>query len=207
MNASGTVTTSLPLPPTPEVENPAAAPAPEGKTPYLPPELRATANPDISMLLPPLYGWKRIVLNDLKMPEDIKVVEGCGLQKDFIFDFFVRRLQEGRIPVMNRAAADRMVADAITVTATPTIISMQDMVINCTSWVQFQVTADVTMRIPPLMYRRTVPLLLWHDGMMVTSAKSTHNGALINAFIDLAMRFRDAWDKQQAMVDPKRILD
>ncbi len=145
-------------------------------------------------------------MNDLVMPSDKDVVESCGMRKDFIFNFFAQRLQEGSIPLMSREQSDRLVPDPVVAVATPTIVSMQDLVINCTSWVQFQVVADITFRVPPMMYRRKVPILLWHDGMLVTSAKSTHNGALINAFIELAMRFRNAWDAQKSMIDPRRIV-
>lgn len=175
-------------------------------TPYIPPELRTPVEPDTNMLLPPLYGWERIVMNDLVMPQNPELVASCGMKKDDIFQFFVQRLQEGKIPLMNRAQAGKLVAEPITVQATPVIVSMEDLVINCTSWVQFQITAEVTVRVPPLMYRRKVPILLWNDGMLVTSAKSTHNGALINAFIDLAMRFRHEWDAQQTMIDPKKLI-
>lgn len=190
----------------PNTAAPPPAPVDSTSAPYVPPELRTPVQPDTNMLLPPLYGWERIVMNDLVMPQSQELVDSCGMKKEDIFQFFVQRLQEGKVPLMNRAQAAKLVAEPITVQATPVIVSMEDLVINCTSWVQFQVTAEVTVRVPPLMYRRKVPIMLWNDGMMVTSAKSTHNGALINAFIDLAMRFRHEWEAQQAMVDPKKII-
>ena len=177
-----------------------------GAKPYLPPQLRDKATPQSNIMLPPLYGWQNIVLNELQMPQDKNLITDCNMKEDMIFSFFGQRLQEGGIPVINKKQAARMVPESVVVNARPIIVSMQDLVINCTSWVQFQVTADVTFRVPPLMYRRTVPLMLWHDGMLVTSAKSTHNGALINAFLELAMRFRRAWDAQQAMIDKKLVI-
>lgn len=211
--ATGTTqTVALPIPGMPQIDNSkinlnddADTSANGQKKPYLPPELREKANPQSNVMLPPLYGWSRIVLNDLVMPKQ-DLVEACGMKKDLIFSFFAQRLQEGGIPLMSKEQSDRLVPDPVIAVATPVIVSMQDLVINCTSWVQFQITADLTFRVPPLMYRRKVPILLWHDGMMVTSAKSTHDGALINAFIALAMRFRAAWDAQQTMIDPRKII-
>lgn len=198
----------LPLAPPPDIRNPPAVPGAvdDGTKPYVPPELREKVAPQTNLMLPPLYGWTRIILNKLVMPQDDSVVSSCGMREDLIFSFFAQRMQEGGIPLMSKEQSDKLVPDPVIAVATPVIVSMQDLVINCTSWVQFQVTAEFTFRVPPLMYRRRVPILLWHDGMLVTSAKSTHNGALINAFIELAMRFRHAWDAQQGMVDPSRVL-
>lgn len=171
---------------------------------YVPPELATRPNPSSNIILPPLYGWNRIVMKDLKMPE-VALADDCGMKKDMIFHFFVERLRQGGIPLLSEAQASNLVSDVVTVEAEPTIIGMQDMVINCISWIQFKVTVEHTFRVPPMMYRRKVPLLLWYDGMMVSSAKSTHNGALISGFIDLAMRFRTAWEKQHAAVDPESL--
>ena len=171
---------------------------------YVAPELSDRPNPASNIILPPLYGWNRVVIKELKMPEE-SLVTDCGMKKDMIFHFFVERLREGGIPLVNEIQADSLISDVVTVEAEPQIISMQDLVINCISWIQYKVTVEYTFRVPPLMYRRKVPITLWYDGMMVSSAKSTHNGALINAFIDLAMRFRNAWDKQHAAVDPETL--
>ncbi len=188
---------SEPKPKSNEVANPS-------KKIYVPPELSERPNPASNIILPPLYGWSRIVIKDLKMPEEA-LVNDCGMKKDMIFHFFVERLREGAIPLVNEVQADNLISDVVTVEAEPQIISMQDLVINCISWIQYKVSVQYTFRVPPLMYRRKVPIMLWYDGMMVSSAKSTHNGALINAFIDLAMRFRNAWDKQHAAVDPEAL--
>jgi hypothetical protein len=201
---------ALPVPGLPDIKSPnpvtSAEKALEERQPYVPPELREKITPDSNMMLPPLYGWTRIVLHDLVMPRKQSLVDSCGMKKDFIFQFFAQRLQEGGIPVMSEDQAKRLVPEPIKVEATPIIVSMEDLVINCTSWVQFQITAEMTMRVPPMMYRRKMPLLLWHDGMLVTSAKSTHNGALINAFIELAMRFRNSWEAQQGMVNADSLV-
>lgn len=209
-NSVLTNTKALPLPeqppPAPKTEpkpksNDVANPA---KKIYVAPELSEHPNPASNIILPPLYGWSRVVIKDLKMPDEALVTD-CGMKKDMIFHFFVERLREGGIPLVNEAQADNLISDVVTVEAEPQIISMQDLVINCISWIQYKVTLQYTFRVPPLMYRRKVPLMLWYDGMMVSSAKSTHNGALINGFIDLAMRFRNAWDKQHASVDPESL--
>ncbi|NDE91003.1 MAG: hypothetical protein EB059_07700 [Alphaproteobacteria bacterium] len=171
---------------------------------YVAPELSDRPNPATNVILPPLYGWSRVVMKDLKMPEE-KLINECSMKKDMIFHFFVERLREGAIPLVNEMQADSLVSDGVTVEAEPQIITMQDSVINCISWIQYKVTVHYTFRVPPLMYRRKVPILLWSDGMMVSSAKSTHNGALISGFIDLAMRFRNAWDKQNASVDQEML--
>ncbi len=207
-NSVLTNTKALPLPeqppPAPKSEpkpksNDVANPA---KKIYVAPELFDRPNPSSNVILPPLYGWSRIVIKDLKMP-DPELINACGMKKDMIFHFFVERLREGGIPLVNEAQADNLISDVVTVEAEPQIISMQDLVINCISWIQYKVSVHYTFRVPPLMYRRKVPIMLWYDGMMVSSAKSTHNGALTNGFIDLAMRFRNAWDKQHASVDPE----
>ncbi|MBY0428384.1 MAG: hypothetical protein K2Q32_04105 [Alphaproteobacteria bacterium] len=209
-NSVLTNTKALPMP-----EQPAPAPKTEPKPKsnevanptkkiYVAPELSDRPNPASNIILPPLYGWSRIVIKDLKMPEEA-LVNDCGMKKDMIFHFFVERLREGAIPLVNEVQADNLISDVVTVEAEPQIISMQDLVINCISWIQYKVSVQYTFRVPPLMYRRKVPIMLWYDGMMVSSAKSTHNGALINGFIDLAMRFRNAWDKQHASVDPESL--
>lgn len=209
-NSVLTNTKALPMP-----EQPPAAPKSEPKPKsnevanpskkiYVAPELSDRPNPASNIILPPLYGWSRIVIKELKMPEKA-LVEDCGMKKDMIFHFFVERLREGAIPLVNEIQADSLISDVVTVEAEPQIISMQDLVINCISWIQYKVSVQYTFRVPPLMYRRKVPIMLWYDGMMVSSAKSTHNGALINGFIDLAMRFRNAWDKQHASVDPETL--
>lgn len=189
---------SEPKPKSNDVANPA-------KKIYVPPELSDRPNPASNIILPPLYGWSRVVIKELKMPDEQGLVTDCGMKKDMIFHFFVERLREGAIPLVNEIQADNLISDVVTVEAEPQIISMQDLVINCISWIQFKVSVQYTFRVPPLMYRRKVPIMLWYDGMMVSSAKSTHNGALINGFIDLAMRFRNAWDKQHASVDPETL--
>ncbi|MDX1922767.1 MAG: hypothetical protein SFW65_06535 [Alphaproteobacteria bacterium] len=209
-NSVLTNTKALPLP-----EQPPPAPKSEPKPKsndvanptkkiYVAPELSERPNPASNIILPPLYGWSRVVIKDLKMPDE-GLVTDCGMKKDMIFHFFVERLREGGIPLVNEAQNDTLLSDVVTVEAEPQIISMQDLVINCISWIQYKVSVQYTFRVPPLMYRRKVPIMLWYDGMMVSSAKSTHNGALINGFIDLAMRFRNAWDKQHASVDPETL--
>jgi hypothetical protein len=207
---SQTHTQALPMPeqPPPAVLQPKVdkrleTPDPEKKI-YVPPELATRPNPASNIILPPLYGWNRIILKDLKMPAEA-LQNDCGMKKDMIFHFFAGRLREGGIPLVSEAQAGNLLSDVVTVEAEPVIIGMQDMVINCISWIQFKVTVEYTFRVPPMMYRRKIPLLLWYDGMMVSSAKSTHNGALINGFIDLAMRFRTAWEKQHAAVDAEQL--
>lgn len=204
---SPVTTEALPLP-----ENPPAVPQhqPDDKNPnpakpkqkfYVPPELSERPNPDSNIILPPLYGWNRIILKDLKMPSK-RVVSDCGLRKDMILHFFVDRMREGGIPLISVAQAEDLLKDVVVVVSEPVIMSMRDLVINCTSWIQYMVTLEFTFRVPPMMYRRKVPLLLWYDGMIISSAKSTHNGAVINGFINLAMRFRNAWEGQHLSVDP-----
>lgn len=183
------------------VAPPAGAEAVDGKKTYVPPVMGVKEQPSNNVILPPLYGWNRIVIKDIEMPSDQKVVQDCGMDKDAIFHFFVERIREGGIPLLSEEQASHLVSDGITVEAHPSIVSQEDLVINCISWVQFQVFMDYTFHVPPMMNKRKVRLMLWQDGTMITSAKSTHNGALINAFIDLAYRFRDGWDKQHAIVD------
>lgn len=192
--------TQVSPPPPAAPAKPAPKPAEKPK-PYLPPALTTKPSPESNAILPPLFGWTRIVMHDLKMPESDEIVNNCGMKQDMIFQFFAQRLQEGGIPIISEDQAAHLIPDVVTVEAQPSITSMQDLVINCISYVQFRVKVDLTFRMPPMMYRRTVPVLLWNDGMMVSSAKSTHNGALINAFITMAERFRDAWNKQNTSFD------
>jgi hypothetical protein len=192
-----------PLPPKPQPK--AAAPVDPNK-PYVPPALTTKPAPESNAILPPLYGWSRIVMHDLKMPESDEVVNNCGMKQDMIFQFFATRLQEAGIPIVSEDQASRLIPDVVTVEAQPSIASMQDLVINCISYVQFRIKVDLTFRMPPMMYRRTVPVLLWNDGMMVSSAKSTHNAALINAFVAMADRFKEAWKKQNTAYDPDRAV-
>ncbi|MBI3419735.1 MAG: hypothetical protein HY053_06355 [Proteobacteria bacterium] len=185
----------------PITESPAPPPPPPKKEtvkpkPYIPPALLNRPGPESNEILPPLYGWNRLVLHDLKMPESDEVTNNCGMKEDMIFQFFATRLQDAGIPIVSDDQAAHLVPDVVTVEAQPSITSMQDLVINCISYVQFRVKVELTFRVPPMMYRRTVPILLWNDGVMVSSAKSTHNGALINAFIGVAERFKAAWQKQ-----------
>jgi len=176
---------------------PAAKPAaPAPAKPYVPPALSTKPAPESNEILPPLYGWTRIVMHSLKMPDSDEVTNSCGMKQDMIFQFFGQRLQDGGVPIVSEDQALHLIPDVVTVEAQPSITSMQDLVINCISYVQFRVKMELTFRVPPMMYRRTVPILLWNDGTMVSSAKSTHNGALINAFLALADRFREAWQKQ-----------
>lgn len=191
------------VPPTPEAAAAAQKDSKSGRTPYIPPELNEKSLPATNVILPPLYGWSRIVMHDLKMPKDQKLVNECGMKKDMIFHFFVERLREGGVPVVTDDVAKNLLGDIVTVEAVPEIVSQQDQVINCISWVQLKITMEYTFRVPPLMYRRKVPVLLYDDGLMVSSAKSTHNGALINSFVEMALRLRDAWEKQNGSVDAK----
>jgi hypothetical protein len=182
-----------PLPPQPPAKPVEKA---DPNKPYVPPALTQKPTPESNAILPPLYGWQRIVLLDLKMPPSDEIINNCGMKRDMIFQFFASRLQEAGVPIVSDDQDARLIPDVVRIEAEPSITSMQDLVINCISYVQFRVKVDLTFRLPPLMYRRTVPVLLWNDGMMVSSAKSTHNGALINAFVTMAERFRDAWKKQ-----------
>jgi hypothetical protein len=204
---SPVTTEALPLP-----DNPPAVPqhSESDKNPnpakpkqkfYVPPELSERPNPDSNIILPPLYGWNRIILKDLKMPNK-RIVNECGLRKDMILHFFVDRMREGGIPLVSVEQSNDLLKDVVAVVSEPVIMTMRDLVINCTSWIQYMVTLEFTFRVPPMMYRRKVPLLLWYDGMIVSSAKSTHNGAVISGFINLAMRFRNAWEAQHLSVDP-----
>jgi hypothetical protein len=168
------------------------------------PHLFEKTTPAANVILPPLYGWNHVVLKNLKMPDEA-IVKECGLQQDMIMQLFLQRLHGGGLPLVSDQQADSYVADVVKVVMEPTIITMQDVVINCISWIQLKVTVDYTFRVPPLMYRRKMPLLLWHDGMMVASAKSTHNGAVVNGFSDLGTRFLNAWNKQRASVDPESL--
>ncbi len=166
---------------------------------YVPPALDKKISPKSNIILPPLYGWTRIVMHDLQMPASDEVVNNCGMKQDMIFQFFTQRLQDAGVPIVSVDQAARLIPDVVTVEAEPSITSMQDLVINCISYVQLRVKIEMTFRVPPMMYRRTVPLLLWNDGVMVSSAKSTHNGALISAFIAMADRFRKIWNEQNSL--------
>ena len=157
-----------------------------------------------STILPPLYGWKNIVLKDLVMPSS-EIIRDCSMRKEDLVQRFGDRLRNGGVPVITAEDAKKSIIDVVTVEAQPVIVSIQDMSINCISWIQFTVTVEHTFRVPPLMYRRKVPLLLWHDGVMISSPKSTHNGALQSGFADIAERFRTAWNKQQKSVDPNNL--
>jgi hypothetical protein len=178
---------------------PVKSTAPPPTKPYIPPALSTKPAPESNEILPPLYGWTRIVMHSLKMPDSDEVTNSCGMKQDMIFQFFAQRLQDAGVPIVSEDQALHLVPDVVTVEAQPSITSMQDLVINCISYVQFRVKVELTFRVPPMMYRRTVPILLWNDGTMVSSAKSTHNGALINAFVAMADRFREAWTKQNTV--------
>ncbi|HVY13241.1 MAG TPA: hypothetical protein VHB73_06735, partial [Alphaproteobacteria bacterium] len=128
---------ALPLSAAESVPAAPAAPAPamtdaKGAKPYVPPVM-PKAPPENNEILPPLFGWTRVVLRDLKMPDNNDVINACGMKRDMIFQFFAQRLQDAGIPVVSSVQARNLTPEEVTVEAEPSIVSLQDLVINCIS--------------------------------------------------------------------------
>jgi len=152
--------------------------------------------PASNTILPPLYGWNNLLVKPLDVTAEDGVIHDCGIEKDYIFRSFFDHMHDDGIPVIGQEQATAMVMDGITVEVRPILVTQIDSMITCVSWVQLQVSLDYTLRVQPLLYRRKLKMLLWQDSRMVSSARATHNGALIHAFGDIASHFRDGWKKQ-----------
>jgi hypothetical protein len=133
-------------------------------------------------ILPPLAQVGQVVVAE-PLLSDAAVATECGIDLKKIQSFIADYLTKEGLPVIAVADSAQMVrTDVFRLNLKPEIATLKDGVVSCVSWVGIKAESQHTLRLPPIVDRKTVSVSYWNRGGLVMTPLVDHMTGLQNAY-------------------------
>ncbi|MGE3769727.1 MAG: hypothetical protein AB7G06_02115 [Bdellovibrionales bacterium] len=140
-------------------------------------------------VLPPLAQVGQLVVAE-PLLSDTKVASDCGIDIKKIQQFISNYLTREGLPVIPVADSAQMVrTDVFRLTLRPEIATLKDGVVSCVSWASLKAESQHTVRLPPVVDRKTVTVAYWNRGGLVMTPLVDHMTGMQNAYTILMRSF------------------
>jgi hypothetical protein len=140
-------------------------------------------------ILPPLAEIGQIVVAE-PLLSDSKVAETCGIDIKQIQKFIGDYLAKEGLPVVPVNDSAQMVrTDVFRLNIRPEIATLKDGVVSCVSWTGLKAESQHTVRLPPVVDRKTVTVSYWNRGGLVMTPLVDHMTGIQNAYTILLRGF------------------
>ena len=79
----------------------------------------------------------------------------------------------------------------------PTIATLRDSASLCVTWLSLKAQSAHTLTLPSTQQRKTVQILYWDRGMLLSTPRGGHAGAVSAGLRQLASDFGEQWRRDQ----------
>ena len=134
------------------------------------------------------------------MPVDLSVNAAnaeCGLTESMITEAIQTTVQSAGLRTELLAQAEPFTTVTPGVYIVPTIATLRDSESLCVTWLSLKVQSAHTLTLPSTQQRKTVQVLYWDRGMLLSTPRGSHAGAVGAGLRQLAADFGEQWRRDQ----------
>jgi len=152
---------------------------------------------------PSMFGVQEIVVQyaHFTNPKD---ADACGLVREDLAAVLNKSLQIDSIPATAASEAKPQMLGVARIELVPEIAPVNSQSLDCTSWISLTAQSQGGLHIPPIETPRSVTVVYWHQGLMVSSGQSTHAHAVEEALERMAHAFAKQYRIDQPPEIPKQ---
>jgi hypothetical protein len=146
---------------------------------------------------PSLFEVREVLVRDVNIG-NAKSASACGLSGDELNAVVTKTLRDNDVTALLASKAEPMMIDVARIEMVPEIVPADSGGLDCSSWVSLAAQSQNTLRVPPVDAPRTVTVVYWRQGMMVTSIQSSHNALIGQTLEKMALQFVRKYKQDQA---------
>jgi hypothetical protein len=121
----------------------------------------------------------------------------CGLTETLIAEAIQLTVQSAGLRTELLAQAQPFTTITPGVYLIPTIATLRDSASLCVTWLGLKAQSAHTLTLPSTQQRKTVQILYWDRGMLLSTPRGGHAGAVAAGLRQLATDFGEQWRRDQ----------
>lgn len=144
-----------------------------------------------------MQGITTVVLMPVEHDETQGGDPACTIPDTLIVDAVLPTLRGAGLQAETLAAAQPFALDTPGLYLIPTQVALKIGDTGCVSWIELRAQSAHTLTLPSTQRRRTVQVLYWFQGSLLSMPMGEHTQAASRLFKDLADEFVASWRAQQ----------
>jgi hypothetical protein len=121
----------------------------------------------------------------------------CGLTEPLVAEAIQLTVQAAGLRTELLAQAQPFTTITPGVYLIPTIATLRDSSSLCVTWLSLKAQSAHTLTLPSTQQRKTVQILYWDRGMLLSTPRGGHAGAVAAGLRQLASDFGEQWRRDQ----------
>jgi hypothetical protein len=121
----------------------------------------------------------------------------CGLTETLVAEAIQLTVQSAGLRTELLAQAQPFTTITPGVYLIPTIATLRDSASLCVTWLSLKAQSAHTLTLPSTQQRKTVQILYWDRGMLLSTPRGSHAGAVAAGLRQLASDFGVQWRRDQ----------
>jgi hypothetical protein len=121
----------------------------------------------------------------------------CGLTETLVAEAIQLTVQSAGLRTELLAQAQPFTTITPGVYLIPTIATLRDSASLCVTWLSLKAQSAHTLTLPSTQQRKTVQILYWDRGMLLSTPRGGHAGAVAAGLRQLASDFGEQWRRDQ----------
>ncbi len=115
-----------------------------------------------------------------------EAAEACGVGRGEFMDALAQSLKSSGVTVIRESGAKPPVIGVARIDVVPEIVVLSKRGVgDCTSWISLSAQTNNTIRIPPVEAPRSVTVVYWKKGILVSSGETAHSRTVSNEMAGL----------------------
>ncbi len=121
----------------------------------------------------------------------------CGLTEQLVAESIQLTVQSAGLRTELLSQAQPFTTVTPGVYLIPTIATLRDSSSLCVTWLSLKAQSAHTLTLPSTQQRKTVQVLYWDRGMLLSTPRGSHAGAVAAGLRQLAADFGEQWRRDQ----------
>jgi len=145
---------------------------------------------------PAMFGVKEVLIQYARFSNP-KTADACSLSREDLARAIDKVLTENNIPALTATDAKPPMMGAARIELIPELSTINNGSLDCTSWVSLTAETRNNLRIPPVDTPRSVTVTYWHQGAIIASEHSGHEGLAEDILKKMALQFAQQYRLDQ----------
>lgn len=158
--------------------------------------LAGTAQARAAGAAPSLLGIQEVLVKAAHLGNG-PASDTCGLSGSKISDLIIKELKTNQIASYSDMSAPVHNMVVARVELLPEVVTLYGQGLDCTSWISLSAQTRESVTIPPIKAPRSVSIIYWRGGLLISSGQSTHPQAVNEALEKLTASFAKKYHYDQ----------
>jgi hypothetical protein len=128
---------------------------------------------------------------------DPQAADACGLVREDLANIINKSLIEDGVPAFPVTDAKPAQIGVARIDLVPEIYSFSSNGLDCVSWISLTAKNTATVEVPPVDAPRSVTVIYWQQGLMLSSSQSLHARVVGEAMQKLVKKFAQKYKLDQ----------